>query len=69
MTPQLESKIFARRTVCERHVVVGDIVEEMDLVFGQQKARGNRMDRRVPPSFIEESTVLVETLEKVNVRL
>lgn len=53
----------------EWHVVVGNIVEEVDLLLLQEKTSGNRVDRSITPSLVEETTVLVEGLKEVNVGL
>ena len=39
------------RAVHERVVLVPDVVEEVDLIFGKEQAGGNAVDRRVAPSL------------------
>ena len=55
--------------MCERDMVVSDIVEEVDLVLLQQKTSSNGVDWSVAPSFIEESTIFVQGFEKVSISL
>lgn len=55
------------RAVCEWYVVVGDLVEEVDLVLPQCDCGGDGMDRCVAPSLVEESAVLVQRGEVVHV--
>lgn len=55
--------------MCERDVVVGDLVEEVDLFLLEQEGRGDRVDRRVAPALIKETAVSVERVEVVEVLL
>jgi hypothetical protein len=55
--------------VCERYVIVSNVVEEMDLFLLQEETSGDRMDWSITPTLIKESTILVERLEIVNVGL
>lgn len=69
MAASVEADLLAGRAVGEGDVVVGNVVEEVDLLLGQHKTGGNRVHRRITPSLIEETTVLVEGLEVVDVGL
>ena len=51
----------------EWNVIVGNVVEEMDLRLIQQQTGGNRVHGRIPPSLVEESAILVERVEIVNI--
>lgn len=51
----------------ERDVVVRDVVEEVDLFLLEEQAGGDRVHRRVAPSLVEESAVLVEGVEEIDV--
>lgn len=53
----------------KRDVVVCDVVKEVDLLLLQQKSGSNGVDGCVSPSLIEETTIHVEGLEKVDVCL
>lgn len=53
----------------EGDVVVGDIVEEVDLVLLQQEGSGDGVHGSISPPLVEESTVLIKRFEKVNVCL
>ncbi len=55
--------------MCERYVIVSNVVEEMDLFLLQEETSGDRMDWSITPTLIKESTILVERLEIVNVGL
>lgn len=48
---------------------VSNIFEEVNLVFGREQSSGDRMDRRIAPPFIIEASLLVEVIEKVDIRL
>ena len=51
----------------ERHVIICDIVEEVDLLFLEHKRSGNRMHRSVTPAFVEEATGMVKRIEVVHI--
>ena len=51
------------------YVVVGNLVPEVQLFFLEEQASGNRMDRRVTPSFIVEAACPVEKVKVVQVLL
>jgi hypothetical protein len=53
--------------VGERNVVVGNVVEEMDLIFVQEETGSNRMYWCITPTFIEKSTILVKRFKVVEV--
>lgn len=53
----------------EWHVVIGDLVEELDLVLSEQQCCRDGVDGCIPPSLVEEATVLVELVEVVEVCL
>ena len=69
MTTELLARLLARGAVGEGNVVVGNVVEKVNLVLLQQQAGSNRVHRGVTPALVEETTVLVERFEKVNVGL
>jgi len=55
--------------VSEGHVVVGNIVEEVDLVLLEHQTGGDGVHGCVTPALVEEATVLIKGLEEVDVRL
>ena len=67
MTFQLHPFVVARGAVGEWDVVVGNVVEEMHFFLLQEQGGGNGVDRSIAPSLIEESTVMVERVEVVEV--
>ena len=69
MTLTVNACLQARRTMRKWHVVVRNVVEEVDLVLIQEKTRGDGMHRGVTPSLVEETTVTIQGLEEVDVRL
>lgn len=62
-------QLLARWAVCERHVVVGDVVEEVDLLLGKHERGSNRVHWRIAPALVEEPAVLVQALKEVEIRL
>lgn len=55
--------------MCEWNVVIGDVVEEVNLVAMQGQPCSNRMDWRVTPAFVEKATILVKAVEEVKIGL
>lgn len=53
----------------EGHVVVGDVVEKVDVLFLQEKAGCDGVNRCVAPPFIEEAAIVIETLKEINISL
>ncbi len=64
---ELDSQIFTSRAVREWNMVVGNVVEEMDLVLVEQKTGSDGVDWSVAPALIEEAAVAIEGLEEVDV--
>src|SRR5690242_2732190 len=69
MTLVVQAILLAGGAVGEGYVVVGDVVEEVDLVFLEHKGCGERVDWRVTPALVEETAGVVEGLEVVDVGL
>lgn len=63
----LNSGLLPGGAVGERYVVIRNVVEEMNFILVQQETGSNGMDRRIAPAFVEESTVLVERIEEVDI--
>jgi hypothetical protein len=53
----------------ERDVIISNIVEEVDFLFFQEKTGGDGMYRCITPTFVEESTILIEGLKIVEICL
>lgn len=66
---EVQPRLLARRAMREGHVIVCDIIEEVDLILPEQEAGGNRVDGRVAPAFVEEATVPVQGIKVVDVGL
>lgn len=64
-----QARLLARRAVRKGHVPVGNVVEEVDVALVEHQAGRDGVHGGVAPALIEEATVLVERLEKVNVLL
>lgn len=67
MASQLCSNLLASRAVGKRDMVIGNVVEEVDLALVQHKASSDGMNRCVAPSFVEEATIFVERLKEIGV--
>lgn len=65
----VEFELLAGWAVCEWYVIVGNVVEEVDLFLFKKESSGNGVDRSIPPTFVEESTVFVQSVEVIGVRL
>lgn len=51
----------------EWDMVIGDIIEEMDLFFLQEETGSNRVDWSITPSLIEKSSILVKGFKEISV--
>lgn len=69
MATQVQPRLLIARAMGEGYVVVGDLVEEVNLLLLEHGGRSNGVDGRIAPSLIEEATILVQGREVVNVRL
>lgn len=67
MALQVQSRLFASRAMRKRYMVVCNVIKEVDFLLLQHKSSSNRMHWSVTPSLIEETPVLIETLEIVGV--
>lgn len=66
---EVKTLLLASGAVSEGNVVVGDIVEEVNLLLLEEKTSSDRVDGSITPSLIEETAILVERLKEVKVRL
>lgn len=48
-------------------MIVGNIVKEMNLLLLQEKPCSNGMNWCITPTFVEESSILIELLEEIRV--
>ncbi|KAL8938534.1 MAG: hypothetical protein Q9211_003167, partial [Gyalolechia sp. 1 TL-2023] len=62
-------ELFAGRAVRERYVIVRNVIKEVDFFLLQEKAGTDGMNRGISPALVEETTVLIEAVEKVRVGL
>lgn len=69
MALQLSAQLLAGRAVREGDMVVGDVVEEVDLLLLEHQGRRNGVHGSIAPAFVEKATVLIKALEVVNVGL
>lgn len=60
MALQFQSRLLASRAVGEWDVVIGDVVEKVNLLLLQQQPSSDRVYGCVTPSFIEESAVVIQ---------
>lgn len=65
----LHAVILSSRAMREGYVVIGNVVEEVNLLLGQHQRRSDGMHRSIAPSFIEEAAVLVKLVEVINISL
>lgn len=69
MAAQVQPRLLIARAMGERYVVVGDLVEEVNLLLLEHSGCGDGVDGCIAPSLIEKATILVKGGEVVNVRL
>ena len=51
----------------EWNMVVGNIIEEMDLVFWKEKRCCNGVDWSITPSLVKEAPITIEAMEVIHV--
>lgn len=69
MAAEVKTLLLTSGAVSEGNVVVGDIVEEVNLLLLEEKTSSDRVNGSITPSLVEETTVLVQRLKEVEVRL
>ena len=69
VTFQLQAQVLSCRAVRKGNVVVSDIVKEVNLILWQHNGSRDRVHRCITPAFVEEATVLVKSIEVVEVLL
>lgn len=69
MALRLKPCLLASWAVRKGDVIVGDVVEEVDLFLLEEEAGCNGVDWSITPAFIEEPAISIERFEKINVRL
>ena len=67
MTLVVQSVLLAGRAVGEGNVVVGNVVEEVNLLLLEGKTSSDRVNGSITPALVEETTVPVELLKVVEV--
>lgn len=50
-------------------MVIGNVVEEMELVFGKHQTSSNGVDGSIAPALIKEATIVVEVFKVRNVSI
>ena len=56
----LKPLLLAGRAVRKGNMVVGDIIKEVNFFLLEENASCNGMDWSIPPTFIEESAILIK---------
>ena len=69
MAAEVNPGLFARGAVGKGDVVIGNVVEEVNFFLLQEQACGDGVNRRISPSFVEETAILIEGLEEIDVGL
>lgn len=69
MALAVETELLAGRAVGEGNVVVSNIVEEVNLLLFQHQTGGNRVDRCITPTLVEETAILIKGFKVVDVSL
>ena len=69
MATEIQPRLLASGAVGKRDMVVGNIVEEVNLVLVKEDAGSDGVDGSVTPAFVKKAPVLVERLKEVEVGL
>lgn len=62
-------ELLVHGAVGEGDVVVRNVVEEVDVFFRKKQCCRDGVDRRITPSFVEETALVVEVVKKVDILL
>jgi len=63
----VQAILFAGGAVCERNVVIGNVVKEMDFILLEHQTGCNGVNRSIAPSLVEEATGVIERSKEVDV--
>lgn len=66
---EIQTSLLVSWAVGEGDVVVSNILKEVELLLLKEKTSSNRVHGSITPSLIEETTVLIQRLKEVEVRL
>jgi len=66
---EVQPRLLVDRAMREWHMIVGNLVEEVDLLLLQHDSGSNGVDGCIAPTLVEESAVPVQGREVVNVLL
>jgi hypothetical protein len=69
VTTEIQTSLLVSWAVGEGDVVVSNILKEVELLLFKEKTSSNRVHGSITPSLIEETTVLIQRLKEVEVRL
>lgn len=53
----------------EWNVIVGNVVEEVDILLWKEETGGDRVNGRITPTFIEETAIFIQRFKKVDISL
>ena len=67
VTFQIKAGLFASWTMSKWDMVVCDFVEEVNFLLLEQNTSCNGVHRRISPSLVEETAVVVERVEKIKI--
>jgi hypothetical protein len=67
MAFQVQPRLLSSWAMGEGYMIIGYVIEEVDLLFLEEKASRNGVDWCIAPSFIKESAVLVQGFKEVSV--
>ena len=65
----VQTVLLSGRAVGERNMVVGNVVEEVNLLLLQHQTGGDRVDRSITPTLVKETAILIKRLKVVDVGL
>ena len=69
MATKVQPCLLSARTMREGYMIVRDFIEEVDLLLFQRDRGGNRVDWRITPSLVKETSIMVQRLKIIHVLL
>jgi hypothetical protein len=58
-TSEVLSQLLVWRAMGERHVVVSNLIPKVNLLLVEEEPSGDRVDRSIAPSLVEETALPV----------
>jgi hypothetical protein len=69
MALQIQSRLLSSGTMRKWHVIISNVVEEVNFLLLEHETCGNGMNWGIAPTFIKKSSILVKRFEIIGISL